>query len=82
MSMVRLSTPPRSDRVSPRLVDRKGMAWTDTRRRFGHHAAAVAARLRLAVPRGQTLPPAVWQARHRVLLGSLCLHAVAIRSSV
>ena len=54
------------------------MVWTDTRQRFGRDAAALAGRLRLVVPRGQTLPPDAWQARHRALLALLCLHAVAV----
>lgn len=54
------------------------MVWTGTRRGLGRDAATVAGRLRLAVPRGQTLPPDAWQARHRALLAVLCLHAVAI----
>ncbi len=54
------------------------MLHPGTRGIIGREAAALVATLRLALPRGQTLPQDVWQRRHRALLVVLCLHAVAL----
>ena len=54
------------------------MWCTSKSRTAGRDAAALVGQLRLALPRGQTLPPEVWQRRHRALLILLCLHAVAL----
>ncbi|MDQ3850143.1 MAG: PAS domain S-box protein [Actinomycetota bacterium] len=41
-------------------------------------SSQLVAKLRLALPRGQTLPADEWQKRHRALFVVVCLHAIAI----